>query len=170
MLFHMKDEITRPVALTRSARPATPDIRLRATDLVNEIEFLAARARSLGSARANEMLAPLDLKVRSYSILALACSGKGPSQRELAEFLSLDPSQIVALVDSLEARNLLKRVPDSGDRRSKIISATAEGRRLYVRATAAVQHADDISLRALSADDREQLRTLLGRIAFDEDS
>jgi len=170
MICGMKDEITRPAAPSRSVNPAMPDIRLRATDLVNEIEFLAARARSLGSARANEMLAPLDLKVRSYSILALACSGKGPSQRELAEFLSLDPSQIVALVDGLEARRLVKRAPDPSDRRSKIISATAEGRRLYVRATVAVQQADDISLRALSAGDREQLRTLLRRIAFDEDS
>lgn len=166
----MKDESGRPAASAHSGDPAAPDIRLRATDLVNEIEFLAARARSLGSARANEMLATLDLKVRSYSILALACSGKGPSQRELAEFLSLDPSQIVALVDSLETRRLLKRAPDPRDRRSKIISATAEGHRLYVRASAAVQQADDISLRALSTEDRKQLRTLLGRIAFDEDN
>ena len=166
----MNDKSALPAASARGGDPAAPDIRLRATDLVNEIEFLAARARSLGSARANKMLAALDLKVRSYSILALACSGKGPSQRELAEFLSLDPSQIVALVDSLETRRLLKRAPDPRDRRSKIISATAEGHRLYVRASAVVQQADDISLRALSAEDRKQLRTLLGRIAFDEDN
>ena len=50
--------------------------RLYTTDLASEIEFLTARARSLGSGRANNMLAELDLKVRSYSVLSLACSGR----------------------------------------------------------------------------------------------
>ena len=102
--------------------------RLYTTDLASEIEFLTARARSLGSGRANNMLAELDLKVRSYSVLSLACSGQNPSQRELADFLSLDPSQIVALVDQLEKRGAVTREADPRDRRSKVIAPTPAGR------------------------------------------
>ncbi|MET1155750.1 MarR family transcriptional regulator [Arthrobacter sp.] len=140
--------------------------RLYTTDLAGEIEFLTARARSLGSGRANKMLAELDLKVRSYSVLSLACSGQNPSQRELADFLSLDPSQIVALVDQLEKRGAVTREADPRDRRSKVIAPTAAGRRLYKRADAIVRQASDHSLAQLNDQERETLRDLLRRIAF----
>lgn len=141
--------------------------RLRDTDLANEIEFMTARARSLGSGLANIMLAEVDLRVRSYSVLSLACSGENPSQRELAGFLSLDPSQIVALVDHLEHRGAVTREQDPRDRRSKVIVATAAGWELYRRAAAIIQEAEDRSLQSLCPAEREQLRSLLRRIAYE---
>ena len=146
-----------------------PAPRLLTTDLAGEVEFLAARARAVGTATANEFLAALELKVRSYSVLALACSGENPSQRELAEFLSLDASQIVALVDELESRGLVVRGTDPRDRRSNSIAATAAGRTLYALARTAVREAEAASLRVLSSAERDTLRSLLRRIAFDGD-
>jgi DNA-binding MarR family transcriptional regulator len=154
-------------ATTAVHPPATAGLeRLYGTDLANEIEFLTARARSLGSGLANSMLAELDLKVRSYSVLSLACSGQNPSQRELADFLSLDPSQIVALVDQLERRGAVAREADPRDRRSKVIVATAPGRKLYKQAEAIIRKASDESLAQLNEQERETLRDLLRRIAF----
>lgn len=140
---------------------------LATTELASEIEFLTARARSVGIARANAALAPLALRVRSYSVLALACSDRNPSQRELAKFLVLDPSQIVALVDQLEERQLVTRETNPRDRRSKGIGATAMGRKLYAEAKKTVREAESQSLKILSRDEREQLRLLLQRIAFE---
>ncbi len=140
--------------------------RLMSTDLAGEVEFLAARARALGTGTANEFLAPLNLRVRSYSVLALACSGENPSQRDLAEFLSLDASQIVPLVDELESRGLVIRSADPRDRRSNSIEATADGRALYATAKAAITQAEAASLGALTAQERDTLRSLLRRIAF----
>lgn len=139
---------------------------LLASALVHETEFLAARTLSIGTARANAMLAPLELKVRSYSVLALACTPNSPSQRELADFLCLAPSQIVTLVDDLERRGLVERLNDQSDRRSRAIRATSSGRSLCKRASEIVRKAEDISLRELSAEEREQLRSLLRRTAF----
>ena len=146
--------------------PETGIERLYSSELASETEFLAARTRSVGSRRANEDLAALDLKVRSYSVLSLACSGLNPSQRELAEFLFLDPSQIVSLVDQLEKRGALRRQADPRDRRSNIITATAAGKRLYAEAAAVVSAAGEAALGALSRAEREQLRSLLQRVAF----
>jgi DNA-binding MarR family transcriptional regulator len=144
--------------------------RLFSTDLAHDLEFLTARARAVGTLRANVELEPLGLKVRSYAVLALACSGENPSQRELAEFLSLDASQIVALVDQLETSGFVERQSDSRDRRSNIIVSTASGRALFAKANAAVATAQDASLQSLTIAEREQLRQLLARIAFDTDS
>jgi DNA-binding MarR family transcriptional regulator len=144
--------------------------RLFSTDLAHDLEFLTARARAVGTLRANVELEPLGLKVRSYAVLALACSGENPSQRELAEFLSLDASQIVALVDQLEKSGFVSRQSDPQDRRSNIIAPTESGLELYARANIAVATAQDGALQALTHAEREQLRQLLARIAFDADN
>lgn len=156
--------MTQPPAAETTAPEALD--RLLGSPLVGEIEFLTARARALGSAKANALLAPLDLKIRSYAVLSLACSGAAPSQRELAEFLLLDPSQIVALVDGLEQRGLVKRETDPRDRRSKVIRGTAKGRRLLTQAAAATQQAEEQAMQDLTTSERAQLRELLRRIAF----
>ncbi|MBK5237750.1 MAG: MarR family transcriptional regulator [Actinomycetales bacterium] len=149
---------------------STGTTRLFSTELAHDLEFLTARARAVGTMRANLELEPLGLKVRSYAVLALACSGENPSQRELAEFLSLDASQIVALVDQLETSGFVERQSDVRDRRSNIIVPTASGRSLCAQANVAVAAAQDASLRSLTTSEREQLRQLLARIAFDTDN
>jgi DNA-binding MarR family transcriptional regulator len=134
--------------------------------LAGEIEFLAARARALGSSLGNRHLEPHGLRVRSYSVLSLACEPAPPTQRQLAEFLQLDPSQIVALVDALEADGLVVRSPDPADRRSNIISATDAGRERFAAAAEATRAAESEALAGLSAAERETLRELLTRVAF----
>ncbi len=134
--------------------------------LAGEVEFLAARARALGSALANRRLEEHGLRVRSYSVLSLACEPAPPTQRQLAEFLQLDPSQIVALVDALEADGLVRRSPDPADRRSNIITATDAGRTRFAAAAEATRAAEAEALAPLSADERQTLRGLLARVAF----
>lgn len=153
-------------AAARGGEPAGGPGRLARSGLSNEIQFLAARARSLGTDRANSRLAALDLKVRSYSVLALACVPGGLSQRDLAQYLCLDPSQIVALVDGLEQRGLVERLADPGDRRSKVIYATDAGKKLYGSAADTVRGAEEASLRNLTDGERDRLRGLLRKIAF----
>lgn len=53
----------------------------------------------------------------SFSHAVAVCSGLDPTQRELADFLSLDPSQVVTLVDDLERRGLVERMQGEQDRR-----------------------------------------------------
>jgi len=146
--------------------PAGVTDRLMASSLVSDIEFLTARARALGSSLVNERLRPLGLRVRSYAVLTLACDGIGPSQRQLAEFLSLDPSQIVSLVDELEKSGFVRRETDPSDRRSKVIVATEEGERVRAEAAAAVAEGQAVALGGLTPEERETLRSLLAKVAF----
>lgn len=152
-------------AATPAATASGAD-RLLASPLTSEIEFLNARARAIGSAVANARLREFGLRVRSYSVLTLSCGGLEPTQRQLAEFLRLDPSQIVSLVDELESAGLVQRKTDPTDRRSKVIVATAEGERVRAAAARAAAAAEDIALGALDPDEREELRRLMTKVAF----
>lgn len=140
--------------------------RLENSLLASDLEFLTARARAVGTRNANKKLEPLGIKARDFAILSLVCTNEQPSQRELADFLSLDASQVVALVDSLEKKNFLERQTDPRDRRSNILLATPDGLALFAKAQAAIDEAREESLDGLSAAERVELKRLLMHMAF----
>lgn len=139
---------------------------LRETELVNEIQFLTARLAAKGNNYANKLLEEVELNVRQFSVLALAASDLKPTQREMSAFVALDPSQIVALVDMLEDRKLVKRETDPRDRRSKNIVATSKGEKLYRQAREITLTAEDHVLTKLSPAERDQLRELLTKVTL----
>lgn len=139
--------------------------RLRDSVLADDLSFLLARANSLALAAANAALAEHGLKARSYSVLALA-TDSSPSQRELAEFLRLDPSQVVALVDDLERRQLVERRSDPTDRRANVVIATAAGHALFARAQKSAL-AVELGLRTgVAPEDHQRFAELLRMLAF----
>ncbi|WP_328345937.1 MarR family winged helix-turn-helix transcriptional regulator [Micromonospora sp. NBC_00421] len=140
--------------------------RLRDSVLAGDLSFLLARANALALAAANAALAEHGLKARSYSVLALAADDVRPTQRELAEFLRLDPSQVVALIDGLEQRHLVERHADPADRRANVLVATEAGRALFVRAQDAVNAVGLGSLAGVTPREHEWLAPLLRRLAF----
>jgi DNA-binding MarR family transcriptional regulator len=135
--------------------------RLASADIGNDVGLLLAKLHAAGSVLNNKALGEFDLKERSFSILTLACSGLEPTQRELADFLSLDPSQIVSLVDELEGRGLVERATGKRDRRAKIVTATKEGRKVHARAREAVEGSERVQLAALSEEETAELKALL---------
>lgn len=142
------------------------DDALGASALAEEIEFLAVKAFARGTRIANRRLEPLGLKVRSYSALALAAGPVPVTQRALAAHLSLDPSQIVALVDELEAAGLVRREVDPHDRRSRLIVATEAGRARFEAAREATLAAESEALGMLDSRERDELRATLQKIVF----
>ncbi|MCY1221201.1 Transcriptional regulator SlyA [compost metagenome] len=135
--------------------------KLVAASISQDLGFLLAKLHAAGSVVNNRALAEFDLKERSYSVLILANSGLEPTQREMADFLSLDPSQIVALVDELEKRGLVARAPGKQDRRAKTVTATAKGGRLLEQAGEAARRAEAEVLDGLPAEESAQLKALL---------
>lgn len=131
-----------------------------------DIHLLLARANAKSVVGANRVLDPLGLRVRPYSVLALAAGDEPLSQRDLAARLSLDPSQVVSLVDDLEQRGLVTRAPRPTDRRINVLSITAAGRELLRSAELALEDADPRLDDLFTPAELEQLTAMLARIAF----
>jgi DNA-binding MarR family transcriptional regulator len=148
--------------------PAVPVPRLADSALADDPIFLLARASALAIAAGNSGLAEHGLKARSYAVLALAASDARPTQRELAEFLRLDPSQVVALVDGLQARGLVLREPDPSDRRANVVVITDAGRDMFARARVSAHEAQQTLHASMSGERREQVMELLRGLAFPE--
>lgn len=136
------------------------------SDLDDDLNFLLARAAAVSIAAANRALRAYGLKARSYSVLALASTDKPASQKDIADFLRLDPSQVVALVDELESHALVERVSDPRDRRAKVVVATSEGRKVARAATAATRRAETRLHSQFSPGERAELMAYLRMLAF----
>ena len=135
--------------------------------LAQDLGFLLSRASGVFAKTASEALAPLGLRVRSYSVLAFASDEKaGVTQRRLAELVGLDPSQVVALVDELEASGLVKRVTDPTDRRSKLVSATTKGSRVRGEGGRRIAEAQGGIMADVSPETRAELNALLRQLVF----
>src|SRR4051812_47711967 len=135
--------------------------------LTDDVGFLLSRASGNFVRASNAALVSHGLRVRSYSVLLLACAAEeGVSQRDLAALLGLDPSQVVLLVDELAESGLVERRPSGADRRTKLVVATEEGRRLRAAAIGDVTAAVTAQLGELTATEQFLLRDLLSRLAL----
>lgn len=141
------------------------DARTTTAALTDDVGFLLSRASGLFVRASNAALVSYGLRVRSYSVLLLACAADdGVSQRDLAGTLGLDPSQVVLLVDELAESGLVERRPSASDRRTKLVVATEAGRTLRTEAVREVDAAVTAQLADLTGTEQYLLRDLLGRL------
>lgn len=156
-------------ASPQSVAAGTEDARQDDLGLLgNDPVFMLIRAGAVGRARGNEVLADLGLRTRDYSVLSTAASGL-VTQKQLAEFLMLNPSQVVALVDGLEKRGLVKRSPSPHDRRAKIVTATAKGQKVFAEARDRLLRTHDVMFAPLTAEERAVVLRVLPFLAFPPD-
>lgn len=83
--------------------------------------------------------------------------------RALAEVIGTDPPATTVIVNDLEARGLVVREPHAEDKRAKVVSLTAEGRRV-VRTARAITEKAPAALEGLSDRDVAALLALLDRL------
>lgn len=100
------------------------------------------RTASLLEQRIDAALAPQGLTMREYLALVLIADDAVEPLRPSDLGVSLDASRtrITRLLDGLEARGLVRRVPDAADRRSLHLAQTEAGAAL-VAAVAPLAHA-----------------------------
>jgi MarR family transcriptional regulator, lower aerobic nicotinate degradation pathway regulator len=100
-----------------------------------------------------------------YRMLA-ALEDLGPaSQATVGRRAEMDRSDVVAALNELEADGLVERAPDPDDRRLKIVTITAGGRRRLKKLDEVVGSVQDGLLAPLSAPERAELIRLLSRVA-----
>src|SRR3954470_23373674 len=127
--------------------------------------FLLA-AVGFGTAhRFRSVIAPTGMDPREFGVLRQVALDEGVSQQACGHALKVAPSQMVALVDSLESKGLLERRPDPADRRVRALHVTTKGRRALGTAFEAAMRNEEELFGSLSSAQREELRRLLQQVA-----
>ena len=140
-----------------------------AKEMVKSSGFLLARLGFGFKAKTMAAFEQAGFEIYDYSVLAILAEGVRETQATIADALTLDPSRLVALLDSLEERGLVDRQRDPQDRRRHVVSITAEGKRELDRLRELVKRLEEEFLAPLGADDRKALHGLLLRLAEHND-
>ncbi len=126
--------------------------------------YLVARAHKSLNMLLMVILRDFDLTARQYSMLRRLHQEDGLPVRELVEMLFSDSSTIVASVDSLEAKGLLRRDRDPEDRRMKRLFLTKKAKVLVPKL---FSRADDLLARmrgVLTTKERKALESGLTKL------
>lgn len=99
---------------------------------LKEIPFIIARAHRTMLNTLNQRLAEKGLDITSEQAIVIMRLGiaDGMTQQELADATFKDKSSIKRLIDNLIRRNLIVRIADQNDKRSKRIYLTHGGKAL----------------------------------------
>jgi DNA-binding MarR family transcriptional regulator len=109
-----------------------------------------------------------NLRRGCFGVLRVIADSPEPvSQRDVAARTMIDPSDVVALVDRLEAAEFLQRVRDPDDRRRYTLVLTTAGREAVERFDRVAEAVDTAVLAPLTQRQQGELRRLLRRVVGD---
>lgn len=123
------------------------------------LQHLARRMRL----RSESLLAPLGLRPRHLVALTVLRDTGEISQQGLAGTLQIDGTNVVGLLNDLEAIGLAERRRSPADRRRHVVRLTETGRKRLKEAECALAVAEDEVLAALDPAERDTFYELLRR-------
>lgn len=126
-------------------------------DLLESPSFQLERLRRRTRDEVETALGQRGLTLREYWVLTCLTTSHASSQSALCEVLAIDASDMVRLIDSLEAKQWAKRERDPKDRRRQIVTSTKKGRNSQKDLLTLVRAAED---RALDESTSKQLKHL----------
>jgi DNA-binding MarR family transcriptional regulator len=135
--------------------------RVRGTTVL--LDHVARLARTAGESA----LAGLGLRPRHLRTLTVLRDGGELTQRALAATLSMDRTNLVGLLNELEADGLVERRRSAADRRRHMVAITDAGAERLAEAERVLTGVEDEVLSALDATERDTLYALLARVSAD---
>ena len=109
-------------------------------------------------------LAQFDISAPQLIVLASVANKEADSASKLCESISYDPGAMTRMIDRLELKGLIRRVPHPDDRRATNLELTAAGKALYPQLLAAKETVQAQFLRGFSSGEVEALEEFLNRL------
>jgi len=111
-----------------------------------------------------EVMDPWSITPPRFSAMILIQNNTGMKLTELARAMGIARSGAVEVVNSLERLGYVRRCDSPTDRRAYSLELTAEGEVALAKATVLIREHDARISKRLSAKERAQLTTLLGKL------
>ena len=143
----------------------TPPTGCLPKELVSSTAFLLAKVGMTVKMRMLDELEQIGCGMYEYGVLAVLGEGAQKTQAAIADALTVDRSQLVGVLDTLEGDGLVERKRDPNDRRRHAVSITADGKRRLVKLRSVVKEIERSFLEPLDEETRTALHETLLRVA-----
>jgi len=125
---------------------------------------LVTSARNAIFSALEQEMAPLELTASQFVVVIAAMRGRARTVNEFCQYAGIDAGPMSRLLDRLEAKDIVRRVRGSADRRQVHVELTAKGSALYPRITEIVGRVNRQFLAGFSPEDAAGLQDLLQRL------
>ena len=132
--------------------------------LADRVLWALGRASQQSQRLVRQHMTDAGVRTLHYHVLASLADDGEAVQATLADRIVLDRSDLVTVLDELEALDYVVRRVDPVDRRRKIVAITATGEKQLVAMDQLIYAAEAELLEPLSANERKTLLELLGRL------
>ena len=147
------------------AKSVTPAVEQIDTSFLESLVGYNARRATLVVVEAFlKHMAIYDLRPVDFSVLSLITHNPGITSRQLCSALNIQPPNLVGMVNTLEKRKLVTRLPHPSDGRAVGLHLTPSGKKMVRNAEQTAVRAEADASARLSAAERTTLMHLLKKI------
>lgn len=132
--------------------------------------YRISRVRKAIIDKIEQELAPLDISGAQWLVVLLMADETVGCPADLCKRMTYDPGAMTRVLDRLESKGLVQRLPSEGDRRSVRLELTAEGRALLPRIRAALVDVYNRLLVGFAPEEVDALNGFLDRILANAES
>ncbi len=132
--------------------------------LLSDQAYLLGRLGREARRLFTQVLGTWELHPSHYGILQLLEAIGQASQQHLAQTLTIDRANMVALLDALEQRGLIERQADPRDRRRHVVKLTTAGHTQFQQIRQAREEVDEAFFAGLDNEEQEALHRLLVKL------
>ncbi|WP_457553950.1 MarR family winged helix-turn-helix transcriptional regulator [Desulfobacula sp.] len=132
----------------------------------SSIAYLVGRtSRSIIKRLTKKFLdAGFDVSYEQWSILVHLYRKDGQTQQELSNIAVKDKAAITRLLNVLEKKNIVLRIPDRNDKRSKLVYLTHKAKEFKADLIAVVEDLLEEAEQAISSEEMDQCKIILNKI------
>lgn len=133
--------------------------------MIAKLSILIKKSSLLFDKYSNQLLAQHDLTASQFKImLALYHADKAVCQGDIEEKFNMTNPTVTGLVQKLEVKGLITRVPKAEDRRVKQLVLTPQALERKEEMLSIEQYLENLMTQKLSPEEKEQLCTLLEKL------
>jgi len=139
---------------------------IRSEDVADQeyLGYLIARTHKALKKKITAIVGDYNLTVPQYGVLRRLYQNDGLPARDLVALLFMDSSTIMAVIDRLEAKGLVRREANRLDRRINNIHLTSKAKTMLPDLLAQVDELDQALHALLSPEETRSLRSALDRL------
>lgn len=126
--------------------------------------YLLSQTRNAAFHDLTVELEPLGITCAQFRVVVGIAHERAHTLSDFARYLDYDTGAMKRLLDRVEEKGLIRRVPCPSDRRALNLELTDEGRALYPHLMVAVKKVHERMLQGFSAAEEQQLQDLLQRV------
>ena len=106
----------------------------------------------------------LDISQDQWMVLGPIWKNAGISQKDISEYCGKDKTSVTKIIDTLEKKNILVRVPDQLDNRVKRVVLSNKGKELFLNVMPVIEQTRDELRSGISDKEIDSLKTVLTKL------